>query len=146
MTTLTDRQRELIARAHAADGCIEPWLEIKGGARLKMIEALAKRGLIEQTDGHWRLTQAAIALLQGEPPPAEAAPCPPERQSSPSKLAQIIERLQAGATIQELAALTGWQEHSLRGLLSHALPKKGLRIVAERPEGQRRKVYRIAEG
>lgn len=66
-TPLTERQLDLITRAHRdTNGLIEPLLELKGGARLKMITSLAQRGLIEQRDGQWRLTRAAIALLKGE--------------------------------------------------------------------------------
>ncbi|MEW5890354.1 MAG: DUF3489 domain-containing protein [Pseudomonadota bacterium] len=66
-TSLTERQLNLITRAHRdTNGLIEPLLELKGGARLKMITSLAQRGLIEQMDGQWRLTRAALALIKGE--------------------------------------------------------------------------------
>lgn len=72
-TPLTERQLDLITRAHRdTNGLIEPLIELKGGARLKMITSLAQRGLIEQMDGQWRLTRAAIALIKGEAQPGEA--------------------------------------------------------------------------
>lgn len=66
-TPITERQLDLITRAHCdAGGLIEPLLTLKGGAKLKMIASLAQRGLIEQRDGQWRITSAAITLVQGE--------------------------------------------------------------------------------
>ena len=60
-TPITERQLDLITRAHCdAGGLIEPLLELKGGAKLKMIASLAQRGLIEQADGQWRITRAAL--------------------------------------------------------------------------------------
>ena len=62
-----------------------------------------------------------------------------------TKSDQIINLLQqrAGATLQSLMDLTGWQAHSIRGFLSAQLSKKrGLRIESFTKNGQR--VYRIA--
>jgi hypothetical protein len=49
-----------------------------------------------------------------------------------------------GATIEELQAATGWQQHSVRGFLAGAVKKKlGLALFSEKPDtGPRR--YRIA--
>jgi hypothetical protein len=52
-------------------------------------------------------------------------------------------RQPAGASIQELAAATAWQVHSVRGAIAGALKKKGHVISSEVVEGVRR--YRIAE-
>jgi hypothetical protein len=66
-TPITERQLDLITRAHCDAGdLIEPLLTLKGGAKLKMIASLAQRGLIEQRDGQWRITPAAITLVKGE--------------------------------------------------------------------------------
>ena len=74
-TPITERQLELITRAHCdAGGLIEPLLTLKGGAKLKMIASLAQRGLIEQAEGQWRLTPAAIAIIKGEAQPQEVLP------------------------------------------------------------------------
>ena len=50
-----------------------------------------------------------------------------------------------GATIQDLAIVTGWQVHSVRGVISGVLKKKlGMTVVSEKNEsGERR--YRLAE-
>jgi len=49
-----------------------------------------------------------------------------------------------GATVEELQAATGWQQHSVRGFLSGAVKKKlDLTLLSEKPEtGLRR--YHIA--
>ena len=49
-----------------------------------------------------------------------------------------------GATIEELQAVTGWQQHSVRGFLAGAVKKKlGLTLLSEKPEGEPRR-YRIS--
>ena len=74
-TPITERQLDLITRAHCdANGLIEPLLELKGGAKLKMIASLAQRGLIEQADGQWRLTHTAIAIVKGDAKPEDVLP------------------------------------------------------------------------
>ncbi len=74
-TPITERQLDLITRAHCdAGGLIEPLLELKGGAKLKMIGSLAQRGLIEQMDGQWRITRAAIAIIKGDAQPEDVLP------------------------------------------------------------------------
>ena len=48
-----------------------------------------------------------------------------------------------GATIEELQAATGWQQHSVRGFLAGAVKKKlGLTLVSEKPDAGPRR-YRI---
>ena len=74
---ITERQLDLITRAHCdANGLIEPLLELKGGAKLKMIASLASRHLIEQADGQWRLTRSAITIIKGEAKAEEVLPSP----------------------------------------------------------------------
>lgn len=82
---ITERQLDLITRAHCdANGLIEPLLELKGGAKLKMIASLASRNLIEQAEGQWRLTRTAIAIIKGEARPEDphhrAHPAHPDDQ------------------------------------------------------------------
>ena len=62
-----------------------------------------------------------------------------------TKQAQIIELLQRpeGASIAEIIAATGWQVHSVRGMISGALKKKlGLSVTSVKEQG-RGSVYRI---
>ena len=72
------------------------------------------------------------------PKPANAAP------TTSSKLATVIQMLEhpGGTTINDLSAATGWQTHSVRGLLSAKIKKKlGLKLTSEKVEGVRS--YRI---
>lgn len=49
-----------------------------------------------------------------------------------------------GATVEELQAATGWQQHSVRGFLAGAVKKKlGFKLLSEKPDGEPRR-YRIA--
>lgn len=61
-----------------------------------------------------------------------------------SKIDLLIKRLQrpSGATLAELAKVTGWQPHSVRGAMAGALRKKGIAVASEKSDGVRR--YRIA--
>ena len=53
-------------------------------------------------------------------------------------------RSAGGATVEEIAAATGWQRHTVRGAIAGALKKKlGLDVISEKFEGRGR-VYRIA--
>ncbi len=63
-----------------------------------------------------------------------------------SKLEAIIQLLlrPEGATIDDMVAATGWQKHTIRSALSHALAKKrGYEIVSDKPKGGLR-IYKIA--
>lgn len=62
-----------------------------------------------------------------------------------TKLSTLIDLLKRknGATIPDIAAATGWQNHSVRGAISGTLKKKmGLSIISA-PEEGRGRVYRI---
>ena len=50
-----------------------------------------------------------------------------------------------GATIDELAAETGWQTHSVRGCLSGTLKKKKGFTISSEQVPSRGRVYRIAD-
>lgn len=63
-----------------------------------------------------------------------------------SKQAQVIALLRsaAGASMADLMALTGWQSHTVRGMLSGSLRKRlGLDVQCQRVDGAH--VYRIVE-
>jgi hypothetical protein len=105
-TPITERQLDLITRAHCdAGGLIEPLLDLKGGAKLKMIASLAQRGLIEQIDGQWRITRAAIAIIKGEAQPQEVLPPVGAKGSAAPSLADDPE-LEAAVASAEAS----WQQ------------------------------------
>ena len=62
-----------------------------------------------------------------------------------SKSATVLAMLESqnGTTVNDIAASTGWQNHSVRGFLSGTVKKKlGHAIASEVIDGERR--YRIA--
>ena len=105
-TPITERQLDLITRAHCdAGGLIEPLLALKGGAKLKMIASLAQRGLIEQLDGQWRITGAAIAIIKGEAQPEDVLPPTVATRVATPPLA-VDPELEAAVTAVEAS----WQQ------------------------------------
>src|SRR6202035_3373649 len=73
----------------------------------------------------------------------------PEPQPDPKRLSKqdvVIAMLRQpeGATVDEVASVTGWQRHTVRGVFSGTLKKKlGLTVASAKEE--RGRVYRIAE-
>ncbi|QZH75497.1 MAG: DUF3489 domain-containing protein [Erythrobacter sp.] len=67
---------------------------------------------------------------------ATSSPAP----KAPSRLDQLQALLtrETGATIAEMVAATGWQQHSVRGAMAGALKKRGLTITSEKLDGTRR--------
>jgi hypothetical protein len=98
----------------------------------------------------------ASAVVNARKAPVEPAPMPvvPSAHDAQelvtvragTKQAQIIAMLERpeGATIAEIVAVTQWQSHTARGMISGALKKKlGLPIASEKVEG-RGLCYRLA--
>jgi hypothetical protein len=79
--------------------------------------------------------------------PRRSGPTTPAGPRADSKQAKIIALLRrpSGASLPELTRATGWQAHSVRGVMSGVLKKKlGLTIESDKDvKGQRR--YRLAE-
>lgn len=83
---------------------------------------------------------AAFAELPVEPERVAGSPSP----RTGSKQAQVIDlfRRAEGATVAEVIAATGWQPHTVRGIVSGTLKKKlGLAVISAKEE--RGRVYRI---
>ena len=84
---------------------------------------------------------AAFAELPVDPERVAGSPAP----RAGSKQAQVIDlfRRAEGATVAEVIAATGWQPHTVRGIVSGTLKKKlGLTVISAKEE--RGRVYRIA--
>jgi hypothetical protein len=67
--------------------------------------------------------------------PGKAAPADQPTPRAGTKQALMIDLLRRpeGATVEQIAAATGWQRHTVRGAISGALKKKlGLTVVATR--------------
>jgi len=76
----------------------------------------------------------------------ERLPEPRADAKRPSKQDLVIAMLRQpeGATVDEVASVTGWQRHTVRGVFSGSLKKKlGLTLASATEE--RGRVYRIAE-
>ena len=68
-------------------------------------------------------------------PEAASEPSPKPTPRAGTKQAQMIEMLKRpdGATVEQIAAATGWHHHTIRGAISGALKKKlGLTVEATR--------------
>ena len=66
------------------------------------------------------------------------------KQTKQQTCLDLLSR-QDGATIEELQAAIGWQQHSVRGFLAGAVKKKlGLRLISEKPDAGTRR-YRISD-
>src|ERR1700732_908194 len=84
-----------------------------------------------------QLGSASEALPDPEPQPD------PKRPSKQDVVIAML-RLPEGATVDEVASVTGWQRHTVRGVFSGALKKRlGLTLTSVKEE--RGRVYRIAE-
>ena len=157
MTTaikLSDTQKQILKRAaKTTDGKLA-WFPdtLKGGARKKVVDALFSRALITADGADWTMAAEGYDAL-GIPRPvpsnndaAQAAPAtaaPRTRENS--KQAQVIAMLKRpeGATIQQICATTGWQQHTVRGTFAGAFKKKlGLTIDSSKEAGSER-VYKV---
>lgn len=68
--------------------------------------------------------------------------------TSHSKQTQLIAslRTESGMTIEEMMTLTGWQAHSLRGVISGVMRKRlGLNVVSAASASGQSRIYRIVE-
>lgn len=86
-------------------------------------------------------TTKSVAKMRAAPQLAKLSNTAP---ATSSKLATVVQMLKrpSGTTINDLSAATGWQTHSVRGLLSGTIKKKlGLKLTSEKVEGVRS--YRI---
>ena len=89
-TQLSPSQHALLDHAAQHTGGIIEWFpdNLKGGARSKVLEALEKRGLLQNTDNVWQLTDAAFELM-GTPLP-EPEQQPEHFGASPEKINEAL--------------------------------------------------------
>lgn len=150
---LTPTQSTIIrSAARHPEGRIAVPATLQGGARANALKGLLMRGwIVEAGDGHL-LTDAGYATIgQQRPTPPPIMDDTPARDSVQpcrpgTKLVKVVAALQNpdGATIFQLMCCTGWQAHTIRGVLSGMVRKKlGLNVVSSKVAGGER-VYRIA--
>ncbi len=165
MTNLSDTQRVILSTASQRTDRLALPLprSLKGGAAHKVVNALIKKGLLNEVkanrklnDAVWRddeegngftliITEAGFSALGIEIQPKLTMANKPEPKSAPTerktregtKQALVIEMLRRpeGATIPEIVEATGWASHTTRGFFAGALKKKlGLEITSEKDE------------
>jgi hypothetical protein len=121
-------------------GSVDPVLG--AGAQTRVASALKGRRTSRKGTG-----RASLQKAGRRPASRKADKAEPSMSRAASKQAKIVEMLRRshGASIAELMKATGWQAHSVRGVISGALKKKlGLEIASEKSKaGERR--YRIAK-
>ena len=119
--------------------------KLKGGALIKVLTSLGNAGLIaphnKPMDGTTRfgITSAGLEAIGITPHVTPVL-------RANSKQAQVLAMLRRpeGATLAQICACTGWQQHTVRGTFAGAFKKKlGLDISSTKDQGAER-VYRIA--
>lgn len=131
-------------------------LSLTDGARIKCLQALLTKGLIEEVDGipDWRgseteapkvlrISAAGLTALDGgEETPAAVTPTKQTQQPRGGKTDAILKlmRRKQGATIPALQEATGWLPHSVRAALT-GLRKKGIEISRDK-NGKGETIYR----
>ena len=97
-------------------------LEVQEAAPTKPAIKSRKRAMPTQADG--------------------SAQLPPKTDTKKAQVLALIGKPE-GATLEELMAATGWQSHSLRGFMSGALVKNGIKVESfKNADGQR--TYRLS--
>ena len=151
----TTQETVLKAAAERSDGTINPLPKnLKGGAALKVITALEKKGMIYDAKitppyATWLITEDGYRAIGQEPPKPEPEGTP-ELEEEPTaktksvrktrtgtKQATVIEMLKRpeGATIEQIAQTTNWQQHTIRGFFAGTLKKKlGLELTRNKTQ------------
>ena len=164
-TSLTVTQQAVLTHAHEHEEGKIVWFPdiIKGGARQKVIDGLANRGLITSKRKNWFISAAgyeALGVPRKGPVTVQELDAVIKVTSvskdettkllltrDNSKQAQVIAMLRRpeGATIAQICEETGWQSHTVRGTFAGSLKKKlGLVITSIKKDGSQR-CYRIAD-
>lgn len=160
---LTITQLAVLNHAHEhIEGKID-WFPdtIKGGARQKVIDGLANRGLITSKRNNWFISaagyealgvprkgavtlQAIDAVIKTTSVSADET-AKVLRTRDNSKQAQVTAMLRRpeGATIAQICETTGWQPHTVRGTFAGTFKKKlSLEITSTKETGAER-VYKV---
>jgi hypothetical protein len=110
---------------------------------------LAAVGMLPAGDAGRRSRTAGKkgAVVANKAAVADLSQDEPRMPREGTKLAILVGLLgrEEGATVEEMAAGTGWQAHSVRGVMSGMLAKK-FGLVIESAKCERGRVYRVADG
>jgi Protein of unknown function (DUF3489) len=115
--TMTPDTAPTSVEAENATGTSAPASEVDGANKRAKTKPAKGRGK--------KATTTARATGEPETAPAGEPTAKPTPRAG-TKQAQMIEMLKrpAGATVEQIAAATGWQHHTIRGAISGALKKK----------------------
>ncbi len=147
--------KSLLAEQAAGHGAAA-WREAKDGQRLTLVitdagrqkiglateKSAKKRSVDGKASASKRRTRAKRQAADSK---SKRRPQRPAARAG-TKQSVLIELLSRrdGATIAEAGKATGWQPHSVRGVISGTLKKKlGLAVTSDKVEGRGR-VYRVA--
>lgn len=121
------------------------WREREDGKALTLVVTKAGLAAVGMSPADASDEKAANAAKRG--PTAAVSESQRRMPRAGTKLAILVELLSRddGATVEAMVAATGWQAHTVRGVMSGSLVKKfGLRIESEKVE-RRARLYRMAE-
>ena len=140
---LTETQRALLEAAaqHPQKKLINFPDTLKGGARIKVLTSMNNAELIEPSAAEPEVFVATATGLQAIGITVQV----PRAKREGTKQAVLIELLTRaeGATLPQMTEATGWQVHTVRGVMAGALKKKlGFEITSEKQTGADR-IYRI---
>ncbi len=150
------RKKGLLEERPAAPDT-EAWRETEDGLRMMLViteaglraidsgpdgqtdkKPAAKKRQAKKRRGGAAQKPAAAKSKNGQSPPAV-------RQGTKQALLIDLLKRKKGATIEDAVKATGWQPHSVRGVISGVLKKRlGLTVTSEAVDGRGR-VYRIVE-
>ena len=117
-------------------------------SRTKSPRSAAARGAVKPKSASAKSTKPAHKPMTSRAASPRRAPAiAPEAAPAPvlaTKQSQLITLLGTGASMAQMIKLTGWQPHTVRGMLSGSLRKRlGLNVQHQMEDGVR--VYRIVE-
>ena len=129
-----------VAAQGAALPCVKHGTQVLGhGKKGAMVRPIAWH--VRPRPTRWRRRPSGRARARPSPGPPPRPPGEPTTKPAPragTRQALMIEMLKRpeGATVEQIAAATGWQRHTIRGAISGVLKKKlGLAVGGVPPAG-----------
>ena len=112
--------------AQGAHGASEKASSKKGASKKKAVSKGPKAGKGAKAKATTPKKEAPAAKKAAKPAPAKK-PSAPRAETKGAKILDLIGRAK-GATLAEIMKATDWQAHSVRGFLSTASKKRGIKI------------------
>ena len=107
-------------------------------------KAPSKKGASQKQDAP-KAKKTAKGAIGGASAKASKKAAKPERKATaPRAGAKILETRAKGATLAEIMKATNWQAHSVRGFVSTASKKRGVKIESAKNDAGER-TYKIAK-